>query len=782
MFKLLKNFIKHSSLSLVSLIFTGLIIFSGFYFYILIGLPDVNQLKDATLQIPLRIYSNDGKLISEFGEKKRSPVEIDQVPTQLINAVLDTEDQRFYEHRGVDFLSLIRALIAFVETGKKSQGASTITMQVARNYFLTRQKTFARKLNEILLAFKIDNSFSKKEILELYLNKIYFGNRAYGVAAAAQVYYGKKLEDLNIDEMAMLAGLPQAPSRDNPIVNPKAAFERRNHVLQRMLENDHVTLAEYNLAVTSPISAKYHEAKIEVFAPYAAEMVRAYIIEQYGDNGYDAGLKVYTTIDPHLQKTANNSLRNGILAYDQRHEYRGPEGNLEEYDQNNWATELKSIQTVNGLQPAAVLSFNDSNILALLSDDSTINISHKNFSWADQELTEQQLNSGDIIRVYKNRLGEWRLAQLPKIEGGIVSLDPKTGAILAICGGFSYTMSNFNRIIQAERQTGSIFKPFIYSAALDKGFTLASVINDSPIVLMDPSTNSLWRPQNDSQTFYGPTRIRTALIMSRNLVSIRLLQMTGIDYTINYLKNFGFKGAQETPPALSLALGSGVTTPLKMAAAYAVFANGGYKTVPFIISSIVKTATNIDDEIIFQSKPPAAISDDNITDNLPKAKRVISAENAYLITDALKSALTATVTRKKINLNRKDLAGKTGTTNDQIDGWYAGYNSDLITTVWIGFDQPQSTNEYGVNSAMPIWVQFMKQALAGKPEHTMQRPETISNVRIDPTTGLLANPEQKNAIFEIFDINTVPKEIAPKNSSTTEEQKDKIEAQEEMLF
>ena len=757
----------------MSLVFSGLIIFGGVYFYIAIRLPDISQLKEMGKQTPLRIYTSDNKLICEFGEKKRIPITLNHVPKQLMQAILDTEDQRFYEHRGVDFMGLLRATKAFIISGKKSQGASTITMQVARNFFLHRKKTFVRKLDEILLAFKIDATFSKEEILELYLNKIYYGNRAYGIAAASQVYYGKALDELILAQIAMLAGLPQAPSRDNPIANPAAARTRRNHVLQRMLENDHINLGAYNAAVSAPVAANYHELKTEVSAPYVAEMARHIIIAKYGDSAYDAGIKVYTTIDSRLQTIANKSLHDGILTYDQRHDYRGPEGHLAPGSRVYWRHKLRNIPVISDLQPAAIINANNRTITALLNNGKVIEISAENFAWAHPQLT-----SGDIIRVHKTSDQQWKLAQLPDIEGTIVALDPKNGAILALSGGFSYAESNFNRAIQADRQTGSSFKPFIYSAALEKGFTLASVINDAPIVLTDPHTKTIWRPQNDTQTFYGPTRLRTALIRSRNLVSIRLLQSIGIPYAIDYLKKFGFSEPHEMPPTLSLTLGSGTTTPLKMAVGYAMFANGGYKIVPFCINSIV----DANNKNIFQAQPLTVPTTTELENNLSIAPRIITLQNAYLITDTLKDVVKNSAARKAIPLRRRDLAGKTGTTNDQIDAWCVGFNNDLVTAIWMGFDQPRSTYEHGVRAVFPMWIQFMQTALANQPEHSLKQPEGITTVRIDPKTGLLAAPEQKDAIFEIFTIDTVPKNTSTSSSTATEDSFDLEDATENPLF
>ena len=741
MAKFFTKFIKNSSLGLISLAFSGLIVCGGAYFYMALRLQDVRQLKEMGEENPLRIYTRDGKFISEFGEKKRLPVTLQQVPKKLIQAVLDTEDQRFYEHRGVDFVGLCRAGRAFLASGRKSQGASTITMQVARAFFLNNKKTFGRKINEILLAFKIDDTFSKEEILELYLNRIYFGNRAYGVAAAAQVYYGKTLNDLNLAQIAMIAGLPQAPSRDNPIVNPKAAKERRNHVLQRMLERQHIDLTEYNTAVSAPITTSYHELQAEVAAPYMAEMVRSSIIAKYGESSYTNGMKIYTSLDSRLQNFANQALRDGLLAYDQRHGYRGPEAHLSGHDHNKWRAKLKDTPYLNNLLPAAVISSNGDVITALLSNNETIQIAATNFAWANPSL-----RAGDLIRVYKTANNQWRLGQVPKIEGAIVVLDPNTGAILALSGGFSYAKSSYNRAIQAQRQPGSSFKPFIYSAALEKGFTLASVINDAPFVFTDPYTKAEWRPQNDNKTFYGPTRLREALELSRNLVSIRLLQAIGIPYAVEYLKKFGLTGA-EAPRSLSLALGTGVVTPLKMTQSFAVFANGGCQVEPFFINAVY----DANNKLLFKPEPVAPV-------------RTISAQNAYLMTDALKGVIRDGTAKKALGLNRSDLAGKTGTTNDFVDAWFLGFNSDVMTGVWVGFDQPRSTHEHGSQAALPIWIQFMKNALANQPEHTLKQPEGITAARIDPTTGLLAAPDQDNAIFEFFTTDKVPQDTAPESS------------------
>lgn len=753
MFKSIKSAVKSSSLSLMSLIFTGLMILGGFYFYMVIHLPDVSQLKETKMQVPLQIYTQDGKLIGEFGEKKRIPVTLDQVPKKLINAILDTEDQRYYEHKGVDFVSVFRAAKAVYSSGKKTQGASTITMQVARAFFLNPEKTYTRKINEILLAFKIDSAFSKEEILELYLNKIYMGERAYGVAAAAQIYYGKNLNELTLPQIAMLAGLPQAPSRENPISNPKAALERRNHVLLRMYTNSHITKAEYKAAVASPIGTRYHELLPDVAASYVAEMVRTELVSKYGEGIYDSGAKIYTTLDSRLQGFANKALRNGIIAYDHRHGYRGSEGNLRaKNDQFAWEKQLRDIPVINNLHPAAVLSVSDQVILALMVDGTTVTIDNSGWKWI-RSAPDSLLRPGNIIRVQKTAANTWELAELPEIEGAIVVLDPKTGAILALNGGFSYGQSNFNRATQADRQAGSTFKPFIYSAALDKGYTLASIINDAPVVLNNPTTNTLWRPQNDTERFYGPTTLRTGLIESRNLVSIRLLQAIGIPYAIDYLSKFGFE-SRLLPATPSLALGTATLSPLKMTTGFAVFANGGFRVDPYFIDRIVDRSG----KVLFQAKPRSPVL-------------AITPQNAYLMTDVLRDVIKRGTARKAQDLKRSDLAGKTGTTNELYDAWFSGFNSDLAATVWIGFDNPKTIYEHGSEAALPIWIEFMRDALAGKPEHTMAEPPGITRARIDPGSGLLAAPGQKNAIFEIFTRDSVPtSKVSTENSLESESQ------------
>lgn len=753
MLKKLRKFLKSCSLGAISLVITGLIIVSGVYFYLYIHLPDVSKLAEMTMQVPLRIYSSDGRLIGEFGEKKRIPVTLDQVPKKLIFALVDTEDQRFFEHQGVDFIGMLRAAKVVIQSGRKSQGASTITMQVARDFFLNPEKTYLRKFNEVLLALQIDRTFSKDQILTLYLNKVYFGQRAYGAAAAAQVYYGKSLDQLTISQLAMIAGLPQAPSRNNPIANSKAAVKRRDHVLRCMLEHNHITKAEYRAAINEPVNTSYHEMRLDFDAPYVAELARNQVISQFGEAAYDAGIKVYTTVDSATQQVANRALQNGLLAYDKRHGYRGAEANFSSEDRSQWREKLQKIALVNDLFPAVVQGFSGRAIEAMLVDGRTITIEPGNLTWPNA-----QLKIGDVIRVQPTADNRWRLTQVPQIQGALVALNPRNGAILSMVGGYSYAMSSYNRAIQAGRQPGSGFKPFIYAAALNKGLTLATVINDAPVVMMNPATKDWWRPQNDNPTFNGPTRLREALVNSRNLVSIRVLQEIGIPYTLEYLKNFGFSG-DETPAAPSLALGTGQVTPLKMAAGFAVFANGGYQVTPYVIDKIIDQ----NKKVVFQANPSVVPEQDGraVKSDVPFAPRVITPQNAYLLTKAMQDVIAHGTGVEALALKRSDIAGKTGTTNNKVDAWFSGFNGDVVATVWVGFDQPQSTNEYGAQAAIPIWIQFMQFALAGKPLHSMAQPDGITTARIDPETGLLARPGQKDAIFEIFTTDTVPKKIAP---------------------
>lgn len=716
------------------------------YTYVEYHLPNVQVLKDAHMQVPLRIYSSDNQLIAQYGSLRRMPVSLDQIPKPLINAVLATEDARYYEHPGIDIIGIARAAVAVITTGKKVQGASTITMQVARNFFLTRKKTYWRKIREILLALKIDKELSKDKVLELYLNKVYFGKRAYGVAAAARVYYGKPLNQLTLAQMAMIAGLPQAPSRNNPLNNPTQALLRRNHVLERMKTVGFINSAQYEAAIKEPITAKFHGEHVQLYAPYFAEMVRQAMLADFGKAAYDRGYKVYTTLSSTDQTAAKTALQNGLIHYSKRHGFRQPIANWGSPDQANltqWQQALNKIKNIDGLQPAAVVSVGDNYIHAFDSNGDIVTIPWQGLSWARRKLPHGRVtfwpkhagdivSLGDVVWVRQHQSGQWALSQMPLAQGAIISLNPQTGAILALSGGFDFKKSNFNRVTQAKRQPGSGFKPFIYSAALDKGYTLASMINDAPIVIHDSGENSLWRPHNDTNEFYGPTRLKVGLAQSRNLVSIRLLRAIGIPYALDYVKHFGFDPNQ-LPHTLSLALGSGTVTPMQMATGYAVFANGGFRVKPFFIDHI----ENQSGKTIYQAAPPAP-------------QRVISAQNAYLMNDALQSVIQHGTGRAALKLKRQDLAGKTGTTNKQVDGWFTGFNGQVLTSVWVGNDNLTSIHEYGAQAALPIWIDYMRQALQGQPESTLPQPDGIVTVKIDKSTGLLAPPGDKHAMFEQF--------------------------------
>ncbi len=781
------------------------------------NLPTVSVLKDLEFQTPLRVFSADGKLMAEFGEKRRIPIELKDVPKNLIHAVIAIEDNRFFEHSGIDVIGLGRAVVKLITKQEKSQGGSTITMQVARNFFLTREKTYLRKLNEILLAIKIENHLTKEEILSLYLNKIFFGYRSYGVAAAAKTYYGKELHELTLAESAMLAGIPKAPSVVNPLSNARAAITRRDHVLARMLHYGYITPKEYQTAVNSRDSATRHEINVELNAPYVTEMVRQALVARWGEDVYTAGLQIHTTIDSRLQNYANQATKNAILQYEQRHGYNGPIDNWGQPTTDTlpyWLKKLREVPHISDLETGAVIEVTDnlasqdqtteldseanltnlntnnlSNIKVITSNNQIITIDWDGLSWARRKNKNSVFSStlskrptrasdvakiGDIIKVWHNpSTGKWMLSQIPEIEAALVSIHPKNGKLLAISGGYDFSKSKFNRVTQAYRQAGSSLKPFVYSAALEKGFTPASVFNDAPIVINDPEQEALWRPQNSTQEFYGPTRLRTALVKSRNLVSIRLLQEVGIEYTHDFLQLFGFNSNQ-IPSSLSLALGTASVTPLQLAQGFSTFANGGYAISPTLIDKI----TNGSEQVLYQFKATTADSTPtNNTANLEfyetastanKFKQIIPPQNAYLITNILQDAIKNGTGKKALELNRTDIAGKTGTSNDNNDAWYCGYNPSLVTVVWMGYDQPKNISEYAASTALPMWMDFMGKALQNKPEEFLPMPDGLVSVRIDPRNGLLADSTLKDSIFEMFKAGTEPTEISSLSSDNNE--------------
>ncbi len=762
----------------------GVLTLAAAYFYIKPGLPSVESLRDVHLQVPLRIFSRDRRLIAEFGEKRRVPLSYGEIPDQMVMAFLAAEDDRFFQHPGVDYKGILRAVLKLVQSGHRRQGGSTITMQVARNFFLTPERTYIRKFREIFLALRIEAELEKQDIFELYLNKIYLGHRAYGVGAAARVYYGKRIDELSLSEIATIAGLPKAPSSNNPLTNPKRAIERRNYVLRRMQKLGFIKPNEYNLAVNTPATASLHTPEPEIEAPYFAEMVRADLVQRFGKDAYTQGYQVYTTLDSRLQKAANDAVRRALIAYDRRHGFRGVEQNfdlVEAPTEQQWDGFLSDQKVVGGLRPGLVTQVFERSVTVYLGAGRSVDIEWGGLKWARAYVNKNRRGSalkvagetlvvGDLIRV-QNLSGEgeshWQLAQIPAVEGALVSVDPNNGALLAVVGGFDFYNSKFNRVTQAKRQPGSGFKAVIYSAALDEGYTAASLINDAPVVFDDPSLESAWRPENYSGKFFGPTRLRFALTKSRNLVSIRLLRAIGVDRALEQAEKFGFDPS-DLPHNLSLALGSGVVTPLQMAMGYSVLANGGYQ----VKSNFIEHIEDGQRKVVYQASPLRVCDDcmlgrkeglatEELAGPLQQvAPRVISPGNHYLMNSMMQDVIKRGTGRKARVLGRNDLAGKTGTTNDQRDAWFNGFHPDLVAIVWVGFDssKPLGRGEVGGRAALPAWIDFMKVALKDVPEHPLQMPPGMVTVRIDPHTGQRASVDQQDAIFEVFRAENAPKE------------------------
>lgn len=815
----------------------------GVYLYLAPELPDTQELRQVELQTPLRVFTADSKLISEFGEKRRSPLTYNEIPPAFINALLASEDDGFFEHIGIDFKGLARAAIELIRTGQKRSGGSTITMQVAKNYYLSSEKTFTRKFTEIMLALKIEQNLSKQEILELYVNKIYLGKRAYGIEAAAQVYYGKSIHELNLAQIAMIAGLPQAPSAANPINNPRRAIDRRNYVLARMLTLDMISQEEFDVAARAPVTARYHGPTSEVIAPYVSEMVRRDMVARYGDSAYTTGFRVYTTVDSVRQEAANKALQAGLLKYDRDHGWRLPKPTLEfrfletpddpilnewltkadpvkdvdwPLTLEEWSSNLNSRDDMGLITPAVVTHVYDSGAWLLLDGDD-VWLPLTAMQWAKpyidvNTIGAEPLSASNVVQpgmevwVEKTASG-LLLAQLPTVEGSLVSLRPDDGAIQALVGGFSPSSNQFNRAIQADRQPGSAFKPFVYSAALANGFTPASIINDAPVVFEDAGLEATWRPENHSGKFYGPTRLRQALYRSQNLVSIRILNQVGPHRAIRYIEPFGFP-RRKLNADLSLALGASAVTSMELATGYAVLANGGFAVTPYLIDRIEDDNGNV----LFQADPARVcrdcaapdtlteedalaqavsetsdetITDDTTAEHMNIAPRVMDERIHYLMISMLRDVVQLGTGKAALVLGRDDLAGKTGTTNDQKDAWFAGFSPDLVTTVWVGFDQPETLGRwaYGSNTALPIWVDYMATAIADSPQHPYEQPVGIVSVRIDPETGLLAAPGQTDAIFEYFREEDVPKEFARSATPTTEgDSSSQAESIPEQLF
>ncbi|PTQ89712.1 penicillin-binding protein 1A [Agitococcus lubricus] len=769
-----------------------LLLGSGTYLYINPQLPNVEQLREIKLETPLQIYSRDGKLISEFGEKHSRPLHYDEIPPLLVKAFLAAEDDNFFNHKGISLKGLGRAFVDIAQTGSIQSGGSTITMQVAKNYFLSSQRTFSRKLTEILLARNIEQALSKEEILELYVNKIYLGQRAYGIGAAAEVYYSKNVNQLSLAEMAMIAGLPKAPSKYNPVVNPKRSLERRNWILGRMLSLGYIKQADYEQAIATGTGIYYRATVDEVSAPFLAEMVRAALTARFGDKVLGAGYRVYTTVRADIQNAAVRAVQDGLLAYDLRHGWRGIEAHADD-------KALNQFNIVGGLAPAQVTKVQRNSVEALMRDGTTITIPWGGLSWARPYKTvnsvgpspskaSQILKVGDIIRV-KKAGGIWVLRQIPNVQGDLIALNPETGAIEALVGGFDFSISQFNHSIQGWRQAGSTLKPFIYALALERGFTPYSMVNDSPLTVGN------WTPSNADGRFMGPITLRRALYLSRNLVSVRLLQSVGVSRARTYLDRFGFIN-KELPDNLTLALGTAQVVPLQMATAYAAFANGGYRVNPYFIERIEDTTG----KVLFQAQPeqvcqPCEMADnpaientqaslpteitgegnqinvveppvsdttsDAITplvSNSPIAKRIMSEKSAKQMANILRDVILHGTGRHALRLGRSDIAGKTGTTNDAKDAWFAGFNPKLVAVSWVGFDKPASLGrlEYGGYAALPLWTSFMDYALAGTPDKWLnENTESSTNRPVSSPTS--ETPPTNNS--ETPDTDT-PSEVA----------------------
>ncbi len=745
------------------------------------GLPNIETIRTLELKVPLRVYSSDGFLMGEYGSERRIPVRINDAPPALIAAVLSAEDDRFYEHVGIDYKGILRAIYVNIQSGAKSQGASTITMQVTRNFFLTKERTYIRKANEALLALRLEQLLTKDEILELYLNKIFLGHRAYGFGAAAVAYYGNSLDDLDLAQYAMLAALPKAPSRVNPVSNPEEALVRRNYILDRMLELGYISEQEHITATESLLTAQLHLAEVELRAPYVAEYIRQQLYEKFGGELYEDGYSVYATVNSKDQIAAVRSLREGLISYDMRHGYRGPPRNWDiarlDTDKKRFDA-LKQLESSQEIVPVLVLEVQDDKAIAATKTAEQITIPWEQMKWARLQRSSRELGPplksphdvlrpGDIIYARPVDEGEWMLSQIPTVEGALIAVNPRDGAIKAMVGGFDYYLGKFNRATQAVRQIGSNIKPFVYSAALETGFTGASLVSGAPVVVEDESTEILWRPENYSGKFYGQTRLRKALGLSLNLVSVRLIRSMGTEFAIDHISKFGFD-KETLPKGLSLALGSAAATPLKVVSGYSVFANGGYEINPYIID-IVKDR---DGKVVMRGQIskvckfcleglfyPLAVEDQNQPLEAQFAKRVISSANVYVMNDMLRAVVASGTARKAQSLKRSDLAGKTGTTNDFEDAWFSGFNADLAATVWVGFDKPSDLGQHeaGSKAALPIWIEFMKSALQDIPETPLQSPDNVVVAMVHPETGEAVNRGHPDALREVFIVGSEPK-------------------------
>jgi penicillin-binding protein 1A len=801
------------------------------YYYLEPGLPSAAAIRDVQLQIPLRIYSRDGRLMAQVGEQRRTPVRFEEVPDIVVKAFLAAEDDRFFEHPGFDYQGITRAALNYLTTGERTQGGSTITQQLARAYFLTPERSFVRKAKELILAVQIEQTFTKSEILSLYLNKIFLGQRAYGVAAAAEVYFGKPLAELGPAEAATIAGIPKAPSQLNPVSNPARASQRRNYVLGRMRELDYIDEPQYAAALATPLVARVHGPGVELEAPYVTEMVRSEMFERYGQAAYTDGYSVVTTVDSRLQEAANAALATALFEYDRRHGYRGPaaRGMLAGVPVEAGPARDQALQALleahpgnQDLRPAIVLGLGaDDSARFYVRDLGELTVPWQELRWRRylsddsqgplaQAVTEL-LAVGDVVHLLHTTDRGWLLAQKPEVEGALVALDPRDGATVALAGGFNFFASSYNRAVQAKRQPGSSFKPFIYSAGLEHGFSPASLINDAPLVFAAGELEDDWRPENYAREFNGPTRMREALVQSLNLVSVRILMATGIEQAIDHIAAFGFD-ATALPRNLSLALGSGGASPWDMAAGYAVFANGGRRVEHYVVDSVADATGRV----VYRASPlracdacaagatqtvPGVLAGDPVADlpaddaarvediapgkggdevpfyesvdemiahgmswrptldetprfhrGIAQAPRVITPENAYLVYDMMRDVIRRGTGRRARELGREDIAGKTGTSNDRRDAWFSGFNGALVATAWVGFDQERSlgAREEGSATALPMWKYFMARALRRTPPAPLPQPPTLITARISPDTGLLAAAGDGDAIFELL--------------------------------
>jgi penicillin-binding protein 1A len=778
------------------------------YIYLEPSLPTVDAMRSGSVPVPLRIFTRSGQLIAQIGEKRRVPVAYDDVPVLVREAFVAAEDQRFFSHHGFDYSGVLRAAVVDLTSGDFSQGASTITMQAARNMFLSFDKTIRRKLQEIFLTYRMENEFSKEQILITYLNVIFLGQRSYGVAAAAETYFGKPLDQLSVAEAATLAGIPQAPSRFNPITNPKAAQARRHYVLVQMQKLNYIDAGTAQHAAQEPVEARDHGIQFDIEAPYVAEMARADLVSRYGDDAVNQGYKVYTTIDGRLQTAANRALRIGLIEYDRRHGYRGPLKQLtldERSAPSKMDAALSDIPEIGGLRPAMVVSVAPMAARVYIRSVGFAQIEWDGLSWAHRRISDTRVGNppkhaedvvqrGDVVYVVTNGHGVAALAQLPEAQGALVALDPNDGAVAALVGGFDYFYNKFNRVTQARRQPGSGFKPFLYSAALENGFTPATIVMDAPIVYDDSGQEKIWRPENSEKSFSGPTRLREALVHSRNLVTVRVVRQLGVDTAISYAAKFGFN-PDDMPKDMTIALGSLPATPLQMATAYAVFANGGYRVDSYFLDRIEDGSG----QVVYQAKPtvvcdscdaataasaPVTVDAAATADSAPAAPppaaaasvsaeldaappnplppltspaliapRVISPQNLWIMDDMMADVITrGTGIRAGMALHRKDISGKTGTTNDVKDTWFNGFNRNIVASVWVGFDleRPLGEGEEGSRTAVPIWVNFMREALRAQPDRARPLPPGLVSLRISPKTGALAEANDADAIYETF--------------------------------